>query len=202
MLKLLLGFYSGSYDESASFRHRVIQMVGGRYTHVTMLFWDTDYNVYKVSDVREGAGVTMTDHKNFDRAGWSLDTITIPTDAIVRMYNFCLDACDRKCGYNVVGQYAASTPFPVSGGGSTYFCSEYVVAAFHSAGYLKDLTPAASSPTDIFYAVRELVTSFDGNPNRDAYVGKLKSDGVIVSDARYYVQPFRKTVEDAFDKFV
>lgn len=202
MLKLQLGFYSGTFDDRASMRYRLIQAIGGKYVHVVMVFLDSDTNEYKVSDTREKVGATMQEYKEFERVGWTLNTITIPSSAVMKMYNFCCDVCARGCGYNVIGQYAAATPFPVSGNGTSYFCSEYIVAAFQSAGYLKDMVAEASSPTDIYYGVRQLVTSFDGNPNRDAYVGKMSTAGVSIPDKRYYVQSFRTTVENAFDKFV
>lgn len=135
------------------------------YQHVELRFGDRATGEIVATGATESRPLFWYANKTYSRANWDVRrVVNIPEPKVDAMYKFCLEAyqaseMDRKTKGGTgnvaspVDQIRSITPWPRRGG--NYFCSEYVVCAFHAAGYFRFMSPESTVPFDIFELVTE-----------------------------------------------
>jgi len=120
--------------------------------HCELLFPDANV-AYSIT--ANGGSVHKISSKGFTR-DWEFISLTVPPAAASEMFRVCEDAHKRKAGFNWAGYYASNL-VPISGGGSSYFCSELCATAIQAGGLLKDGgSPASYVPGRLYDELQKL----------------------------------------------
>lgn len=147
MTRLRIGFYDGSTTDRL--RDIVTRfLTSSSFVHVCFVFYEYDGTNTVASVTNDGVQI----QKNRERfkPGWKFVEVDLTPREVSQMMKYCLDAKERKAGYNSSGLKWSWTPFPSDGGEKTYMCSEFIVYAFQSIGYLTDLVPSGTTPGDLY----------------------------------------------------
>lgn len=130
-----------------------VVLTGRPWIHVQLVFWDEMNKQYRTFSVDSKRNVHVYDKKGFADASWDFIELRMTEEQEIKVHNFCVDQLGKPM--NLQGQLAVLF-MPVSGGGQSWFCSEFVCAALDSAGLIdygawRDvLYPAAAMPHSLY----------------------------------------------------
>lgn len=192
--KITIGFYKPSDDTqgqaTSGFWGSAINWVIGRwtsqegrqYSHVELRFQD----LYSTSICHDSGKVHMLDGKTMGSPKYTAFlSLNIERDKEQAMRNLAEEYHARQVGFNMKGMMCNFMPIFSScmynngtdnqGVQKQVFCSQYIVLLFQAAGYLMDVDPGSTSPTDLYYAL--INEGARGDINHVTYEKRKKKRG-------------------------
>lgn len=73
--------------------------------------------------------------KTFSRLNYDCISLTLNEAEYARVFNFCLDAHQRKVGFDLLGMMCSTLPVGVRSPPHVTFCSRYVLEALQQSGH-------------------------------------------------------------------
>jgi len=130
--------------------NRATSYITGKFSHCELLFRDPKTGKHNLASSIYQSEFVFFRNKHFGRTSWSFKTIQITSKQADEMREFCLNAAQKNIPFNNLGLMRCCTPWPRKTDHTCYFCSEYLICAFQSAGLFEHAIPSVVTPSTLF----------------------------------------------------
>jgi len=146
---LIVAFYRPESPEEPLI-NRATAWITGKFSHCELLFRDPRTGRQNLASSIYQSESVFFRNKTFGRVSWTFKTIQITSKQADSMREFCSDAAQKNIPFNTMGLARCCTPWPRKTDHKCYFCSEYVICAFQSAGLFEHAIPSVVTPSVLY----------------------------------------------------
>ena len=160
---LCVAFYRPE-GENEPLVNRLTSYITGQFSHCELLFRDPRTGKQNLaSSIYQGEKIFLR-NKTFGRVSWSFKNIQITTKQADAMRAFCAAAAQQDIPFNLAGLARCCTPWPRPTDHKAYFCSEYLICAFQSAGLFEHAIPSVVTPSSLYDMLNEFNSHATSTP--------------------------------------